>query len=84
VKIGVDPLKFWDYTLAEINIMYEEYVEKQKENSICMAAAVREAIVSAYNGKPIRLYEDNEKPEDNKIDRKTKIEELNSLKEIFS
>ena len=33
VKCGIDPLKFWDYTLGEIRILIEAYIEKVKEDT---------------------------------------------------
>ena len=88
MKIGVHPLEFWEYTMWELNIKSEMYVEKTKEDAKILAHATRAAIGSAINGSEIKIFDDENNDSNNmainEIDPDTKKTELDYLKNIFN
>lgn len=65
VACGIDPLKFWDYTLGEIKLLIKAYTEKiQAENQQKLAYTYNSAVLIAmfvckgFNGDKLPYIEE--------------------------
>lgn len=70
MKLGIDPIKAWDYTPCEIGLMCDQFIEKKKKNvdELLFIAWHTEAFARQKRLPSFeRIIKDAHRPKDNAI-----------------
>lgn len=81
--LNISAFEYYELTPRELQLMFEGYNEKYKQDIEMQAIAMRVAVVNANRGKSYKVFREDGKP-NNVIDPSDKKKELEELKKKFS
>lgn len=82
--LGISSFEYYELTPRELELMFEGYTEKFKNELEMYCIAIKVAIFNALKGKNHRLFSINNNKENKTISIEEKKKQLEELKRIFT